>query len=80
LAARDNTTRAALARAAASADKKPQPFNTAASSGSDKGRITVDLGAELYRNFKTSCAWHDKQMNEVVRELVAAWFEDHPIG
>jgi hypothetical protein len=49
------------------------------STSGEKGRITVDLGPDLYRNFKTATAWHDRKMNDVVRELVTAWLKDHPL-
>jgi hypothetical protein len=49
------------------------------STSGEKGRITVDLGPDLYRNFNTATAWHDRKMNDVVRELVTAWLKDHPL-
>jgi len=76
-----DTTRAALARTKDSAAKEAQPFNTASATTSGaKGRITVDLGPELYRKLKTSAAWHDRKMNDVVRDLVQQWIADHPVS
>lgn len=74
-----NATRAALARTRDAAPRSTQPFHTGASTSAEKGRITVDLGPDLYRSFKTTAAWHDRKMNDVVRELVTAWLEDHPL-
>lgn len=71
-------TRAALARTRQAADTSAQPFRTSA--GRDElGRITVDLH-EHYRPFKAACALEGRKMNEVVRELVAQWVAEHPLG
>jgi hypothetical protein len=76
-----DSTRAALSRTrGTAAAKSGQPFNTGASSSGEKGRITVDLGTDLYRQFKASAALQGRQMNEVVRELVTAWLVEHPLG
>lgn len=72
------STRAALSRTKTAADRAASPFTTGSSSA-DKGRITVDLGPDLYRLFRTGTAWHSRKMNDVVRELVTAWLEEHPI-
>ena len=74
-----DATRAALARTRDAATRSTRPFHTAMSTSGEKGRITVDLGPDLYRNFKTATAWHDRKMNDVVRELVTAWLKDHPL-
>jgi hypothetical protein len=74
-----DATRAALARTRDAATRSSQPFHTAMSTSGEKGRITVDLGPDLYRNFNTATAWHDRKMNDVVRELVTAWLKDHPL-
>lgn len=74
------STRAALARTRGVAAQSAQPFNTGMSTSAEKGRITVDLGPDLYRRFKTATAWHDRKMNDVVRELVTMWADEHPFG
>jgi len=71
--------RAALARTRDASSRNAQPFTTAMSTSGEKGRITVDLGPDRYRQFKTSAAWHDRKMNDVVRDLVDAWLAEHPL-
>lgn len=73
------STRAALARTREAVNRTPQPFSTGLTTSGEKGRITVDLGADRYRKFKTSAAWHDRKMNDVVRDLVDAWLAEHPL-
>ncbi len=80
MAARD--TKAALAKAAQARTRDTeQPFNTAAtnSAGTGKGRITVDLGPDVYRRLKMRAAGYDKMMNEIIRELVEGWIAEHPL-
>jgi hypothetical protein len=72
-----NTT-AALKRTRDQAAAAPKPFNTGTTSVAEKGRITVDLGPGLYRDLKRSATWHERKMNDIVRELVAGWVKDHP--
>jgi hypothetical protein len=55
------------------------PFNTGISTAGEKGRITVDLGPDLYRSLKTTTSWHGEQMSDVIRDLVSQWVAEHPI-
>jgi ParG len=72
-------TRAALLRTKQSAGKPVPAFSPGLSTSAEKGRITVDLGPELYRRFKATSAWDGRKMNDIVRELVSSWVEAHPI-
>ena len=56
------------------------PFQTGIPTSAEKGRITVDLGPDLYRIFKTSSSWHGEQMSDVIRDLVSTWVAEHPVG
>lgn len=68
-------TAAALAR---TRDQGGQPFRTASTSVAEKGRITIDLGPDLYRDLKRSATWHERKLADVVRELVGEWVASHP--
>ena len=72
-------TRAALLRTKQPADKVAPAFSPGLSTSAEKGRITVDLGPELYRRFKAATAWDGRKMNDIVRELVSSWVDAHPI-
>lgn len=70
-------TAAALARTRDQAGTG-QPFRTGTTSVAEKGRITVDLGPDLYRDLKRSATWHERKLADIVRELVSQWVADHP--
>jgi ParG len=72
-------TRAALLRTKQSVEKPAPVFSPGLSTSAEKGRITVDLGPELYRRFKAATAWDGRKMNDIVRELVTSWADSHPI-
>jgi len=73
-------TRAALARTAGQTATETKPFKTATTTVAEKGRLTVDLGAERYRELKIAAAYAGRQVSDVVRELVDAWTTEHGPG
>jgi hypothetical protein len=73
------SAKAALTRTRDQAGAESKPLN-AKKSVRDTGRITVDLGADRYRDLTRAAAWHEQKMADVVRELIDGWLADHPIS
>lgn len=40
-------------------------------------RVNADLSALLHTRFKAICAKEEKQMSEVIRELIEDWTKQH---
>jgi len=74
------STKAALEGTRSVTVTRSLPFQTGLSTSSERGRITVDLGSDTYRAFKTATSWHGEQMSDVIRDLVSTWVEAHPVG
>jgi hypothetical protein len=75
-----DTTRAALTRAAGQAATDDKPFKTASTTVAEKGRLTVDLGADRYRDFKIAAAYAGQKVSDVIRDLVDVWTTEHGPG
>jgi hypothetical protein len=73
-------TRAALARTGEQAATDAKPFKTATTTVAEKGRLTVDLGADRYRNFKIAAAYAGRQVSDVTRELIDGWTAENGPG
>jgi hypothetical protein len=73
------STKAALENTRSITVTRGLPFQTGIGTNSEKGRVTIDLGPDLYRIFKTASSWHGEQMSDVIRDLVSTWVANHPI-
>jgi hypothetical protein len=73
------STKAALESTRSVTVTRSSPFQTGIGSA-EKGRVTIDLGSDAYRAFKTATSWHGEQMSDVIRDLVSQWVAEHPVG
>jgi hypothetical protein len=73
-------TKAALEGTRSVTATRSLPFQTGLGTSAEKGRVTIDLGPDLYRSLKTATSWHGEQMSDVIRDLVSTWVAEHPIG
>jgi hypothetical protein len=74
------STKAALEGTREVTTTRRSPFQTGIASSAEKGRVTIDLGPDLYRSLKTATSWHGEQMSDVIRDLVSQWVAEHPVG
>jgi len=74
------STKAALESTRSVTVTRSLPFQTGIGTNAEKGRVTIDLGPDLYRSLKTATSWHGEQMSDVIRDLVSAWVAEHPVG
>ena len=74
------STKAALENTRSVTVTRSLPFQRGLASSAEKGRVTIDLGPDLYRSLKTATSWHGEQMSDVIRDLVSTWVEAHPVG
>lgn len=74
------STKAALEGTRSVTVTRSSPFQTGITTSAEKGRVTIDLGPDLYRALKTATSWHGEQMSDVIRDLVSRWVAEHPVG